>query len=190
MRPPRIVLVVSFFIVGGLVLACEGPKPAPPPPCDQACQDGVALRSVREILKLAYNLTLQGKDVGTQDARLPCLRGGTAHVFGEASSNAIQGTTDLKLTYELDKCSYLQQSGDPKQSYDVTVTGTIEENGTIAASAGATTALILKSPSVTVTGTVYDPPITYAANECALEVAQNGSHLGGDFCGRKAGLDF
>src|SRR5262245_58145120 len=48
------------------LLACQA-EPPEPPPCDDACTDGIALRSVRETMKLVYNLTLQGNDVGEQD---------------------------------------------------------------------------------------------------------------------------
>ena len=55
-------------IAGALHLcACASDIEAEPaPPCDQLCQDSNALRAVREGMKLIYNLTLQGKPVGSQ----------------------------------------------------------------------------------------------------------------------------
>src|SRR5262249_43464304 len=79
-------LSVGFCVIA--VAACSGPKPAPAPPCDQACQDGAALRGMRETVKLVYNLKLQGKPVGMHDETTPCPGGGTAHVTGTAMSNA------------------------------------------------------------------------------------------------------
>jgi hypothetical protein len=172
------------------MLGCEGPKPPPSPPCDQTCQDRVAVRGIRETMKLAYNLTLQGKEVGTHDQRTPCLRGGSARVFGEATSNAVQGTTDVKLTYEFDRCLYRQRDDEAKESFELTISGTIEQSGTLAVSAGSTTALMLKASKITAAGTVYDPPIDYAASDCALEISQNGGNLGGEFCGRTVAFEF
>src|SRR5262249_2516535 len=70
-----------------------------PPPCDGTCQDGIAIRALRETAKLAFNLTLQGKPVGQHDETTPCPLGGSVHVFGVATSNAVQGATEVDLTY-------------------------------------------------------------------------------------------
>jgi hypothetical protein len=52
-----------------------------------------------------------------------------------------------------------------------------------------TTALLMASDSLTLTGTVYDPPISYSADACALELSQSGDDLSGTICGRPAGVD-
>lgn len=171
--------------------ACGSTVAAAPavPPCDQACHDGIALRAMREGMKLAFNLTLQGRPVGPQDVTLPCpLGGGTAHVFGEATSNAVQGATFVHLTYVLDHCGYAQQDTDPKQTYHVTVTGTLKEDGTLAVQPSSTNALTISSDSVTVTGSIGDPPIEINLSACALQLGQNGNNLAGTMCGRDAGV--
>ena len=56
------------------VVACgAGPRPAPAPPCDQSCQDGVALLGLRNAIKLAYNFEVSTKPVGAQDGTAPCV---------------------------------------------------------------------------------------------------------------------
>jgi hypothetical protein len=165
-----------------------GASPAPPPPCDQGCKDAGALRAMRDALKLIFNVTLQGKPVGAQDQTVPCPLGGTARVYGQATSNAVQGTTDVQLTYALDHCAYSQKDTDPAQTYSMTVSGTISETGTLAVQPSATTALELKSDAMTFAGTVYDPPIDYSASACPIVLGQNGNQLAGTICGRQAGL--
>ncbi len=160
-----------------------------PPPCEQVCQDNGAARAVRETVKLVYNLTLQGKSVGAQDATVDCPRGGRAHVFGEASSNANQGTTEVKLTYELTGCAYTQRDDDVDETYDVTLTGTLTQVGVLAVQPGTSTALVMKSPSFTLVGTVHEPAIEYRAERCELTFTQNGNRLTGSVCGRPVGLD-
>jgi hypothetical protein len=161
---------------------------SPPPPCDQACRDATALRSVREMMKLMYNLTLQGRPVGAQDVQGPCPLGGTAHVFGTATSNALQGSTDVTLTYVLDHCAYMVEAADPTQTYDVTVSGTIQEQGTLAVQPSSTTAVEIACPSIDISGTVEAPPVSYQASGCPLVAGQSGSQLSGTICGRPAGL--
>ncbi len=175
----------------GVLAACSasvGNGPPPVPPCDQACQDEIAVRSVREGMKLVYNLTLQGKPVGPQDATIPCPLGGSAHVFGTATSNAVQGATEVDLTYVLDHCRYSQKDTDPKQNYALTTNGTLSQKGTIAVQPSATTALVIGSDALDLTGTVHEPALDYAANACKLGLSQTGNRLSGELCGRKVGL--
>lgn len=174
-----------FFVllVGGC--AANAGSTAPPPTCDAVCQDGVALRAVRETMKLAYNLTLQGKSVGAQDLTTPCPQGGTARVFGTATSNGLQGTTEIALTYELTDCAYLQIDTEPKQSYSTVVSGTVTQRGVLAVQPSAASAVIMKSEAVKVTGTVYNPPLPYDAS-CPLTMGQDGNALSGTICGRTA----
>ena len=177
-----------------LVLVClscsDGPTPAPPPACDEKCKDGIGLRGMRETLKLVFNLTLQGKPVGTYDLSTPCPRGGNARITGTASSNAVQGSTEVKLTYVLENCAYLQKDDDEKENYSVTVSGTVEQQGTLAVQPSSTTALLMKSNSITIAGSVYDPPDPYEAKECPLDIFQNGNRVAGTLCGREVGFDF
>ena len=172
-----------------------GPRPAAPPACDQACQDGVALRGARSMMKLAYNQLVMGKKVGAQDAQTKCPKlGGTegsVHVFGDATANAVQGDSFVSLSYDFQNCSYAAPP-DPTadQNYSVTLTGLVTESGTIAVQPTSTTALLIESDSLSVSGTVYDPPLDYAAMNCALAVSQNGTGVAGTLCGRKAGFTF
>lgn len=183
--------VVVTFVASVLAVGCgtsAGNSPPAVPPCDQACQDGVALRSLREGMKLLYNLELQGKPVGPQDATVPCPLGGSAHVFGTATSNAVQGATEVQLTYALDHCRYSQKDTDALRNYSVTVHGTVQQRGTIAVQPTATTALVITSDALDLTGTVHEPPLDYAANACKLGLAQTGSKLSGELCGRTVGV--
>jgi hypothetical protein len=185
--------VASVLAIASLV-ACGGggagsaPKP---PPCDAACQDGVALLSLRDAIKLVYNLTLQGKPVGPENEMLPppgCLPG-TASVSGTATSNADQGTTTVNLTYVFSHCALPPNlDSDPTQTFNLTLDGTITEVGTIAVQPPSTTALEFTSASFSLDGTVYDgPPLPYMQNACTLKLVQDGNNLSGTFCGRDAG---
>ncbi|MBK6463272.1 MAG: hypothetical protein IPF92_20040 [Myxococcales bacterium] len=162
---------------------------AGPPPCDQACQDNGAARAVRETMKLVYNLTLQGKPVGRQDATVDCPNGGRARVYGEATSNADQGTTAVTLTYELAACAYTQRDDDVDETYAMTLSGTLTQVGVLAVQPGSSTALVMKSPSLALGGTVYEPAIAYRGESCVVAFTQNGNRLSGTVCGRPVGLD-
>ena len=171
-----------------VTLACggAGAKPASPP-CDGPCQDATAIEALRDAIKLAYNLTLQGQPVGAQSASTPCPLGGSAQIKGTATSNANQGSTSVALTYVFDACAFSQVDTDPKQNYAMTLTGTITENGTIAVQPSASTALEFASTSMTFDGSVYAPSIPYSAEACVVTLGQNGNDLSGTLCGRAVG---
>ena len=179
-------LSTSFaLLIVGATHGCGGGKSAPPPPpCDQACLDGIAIRAMREEMKLAFNLTFQGQPVGDHDFTVACPLGGTARVFGNATSNALQGSTMVKVTFVLDHCAYDRKDDDPKQTYQMTVNGTITEDGTLAVQPTSTTALDIKSDTVSLTGNVYDPPIDYSEASCPVALGQDGNNLSGTACGR------
>jgi hypothetical protein len=179
---------LSVFVLWAM-LGCSDDKAEPSPPCEERCRDNTAARALRETMKLAYNLTLQGNPVGPQDELTPCPLGGSAHVFGDASSNPKFGATEVDLTYELDACHYFSRDEAPGENYDMVVTGTLTQVGTLAVQPTATTALVIQSGSVTLTGNVYDPPIDYAADACAVALGQDGNFLSGKLCGREVGLD-
>jgi hypothetical protein len=181
----RVGLVVAATLV---VTGCSGASASPSPPCDQTCMDQTALLSLRDAVKLIYNLTLQGNPVGPQDATFACPLGGGAHVFGTATSNAVQGATNVNLTYVLAQCAYSQQDPDATQNFDMTVNGQLTENGTLAAQPSSTTALEIDSSSMDLTGTVYNPPLDYDERACSITVSQNGNNLSGLLCGRQVGL--
>jgi hypothetical protein len=191
MTSKRAVRLLSPFALACIAcIACGtngGNSPAPPP-CDQTCTDEIALRSFRETLKLAFNKTLQGLPVGQHDVTVPCPLGGTARVFGTATSNPVQGATLVDLTYVLDQCGVPQKDADPKQTYSMTLTGTATEKGTIAIQPSSTTSLDIGSDAMTLNGTVYDPPMNYAATSCPLALGQNGNQLSGTMCSRAVGL--
>jgi hypothetical protein len=178
----------ALFGVVCLGCAADADPAPPPPPCERVCQDGVALRAIRETMKLAYNLTLQGKPVGSQDQSTPCPLGGSARVFGSASSNPIQGATEVNLTYVLDACHYAFQDDDPEDNYEVTITAAIVQDGILAVQPSATSALVMKAENVKLTGKVYAPPIDYSA-DCPVEIGQSGSNVTGKICGRTAQAD-
>lgn len=170
------------------LLACQA-EPPPPPPCDDACTDGIALRSLRETMKLVYNITLQAKPVGEQDETTDCPLGGSARVFGFATSNPVQGATEVELTYELRDCAYIELDDEPEETYRMTLDGTISQSGTMAVQPTATTALFMESDSMSLDGTVFDPPREFREEDCVVDVAQNGNDLSGLFCGREVGVD-
>lgn len=165
-----------------------GNAPPPPPPCDQTCMDQTAARALREAMKLAYNLTLQGKPVGPQDQSTPCPFGGTAHVFGTASSSAAQGTTSVDLSYAFTHCAYQRVDTDPNQNYQMTLDGSVTESGILAVQPSSTTALKIQSSAMTFSGNVYSPPVGYAETACAVALAQDGNQLSGTMCERPLGL--
>lgn len=184
----RVLFGVSMLL-GSSVLGCSDGAPSSRAECDELCQHETALLGVRETLKLVYNLTLQGKPVGAQDATTPCPLGGGARVFGTASSNPVHGATEVDLTYELGECRYLQRDEEPWENYDMTLTGIVFQTGILAAQPTATTALILRSESLSLRGSVYDPPLRYAETDCRVELGQNGNLLSGTLCERVVGVD-
>jgi hypothetical protein len=173
------------LVVLSLLLACgsdTGPAPKPPE-CDEECRDGVAVKALREMAKLAFNVTLQGKPVGAHDLSRPCPLGGTVRVFGTATSNAMQGATEVVLTYVFTACGYNFEDDDADDSYTMKLTGTFTQEGIIAVQPSSTAALIMKSELMKFSGTVYDPPLEYEA-ECPVELGQNGNLVTGKICGR------
>ena len=172
----------------GALLACGGgsDEPAQTPPCDMACEDGVALRALRDAIKLVYNVKLQGQPVGPQEATTPCPLGGMAQVSGDASSNADQGATMVHLTYVFTECAYSETDTDPTQTFAMTLDGTVTETGMIAVQSSATTALTFDSESMTFAGTVYAPAKPYDES-CTVQLEQNGNDLSGKLCGHSAG---
>ncbi len=181
-------VVVSF----ALLVACgadAGPTPDGPPPCDDKCRDGVAMRGMRETMKLVFNLTFQGKPVGAHDFGYPCPLGGKARIYGTATSNAIQGATEVDLTYVLEGCKLMQRDKDAGENYDLSVTGTVRQTGILAVQPTATTALGITGNAIKIEGTVYDPPIPLSEPACDLRFAQDGSRLTGTLCGRLVTID-
>jgi hypothetical protein len=146
-------------------------------------------------MKVAFNATVQGKPVGAQDGVAPCLptaKGlGSVHVFGDATANAAQGSSFVDLTYDFTNCAY-SAPPDPTadQNYSIVLDGVVTEQGTLAVQPSSTTALEILSSSLSLSGTVYDPPIDYAAASCELALIQNGNALSGTLCGRAAGVTF
>lgn len=187
-----------FSIAASLVLiGCGGgATPDPPPPCEAECRDGVALRGVRETTKLAFNLLVQGKPVGEQDGTTPCRSfdgkiGGSVHVFGTATSNAVQGSTFVELEYDFTDCAYsAPPSVTPEENYSLVINGHIRQKGTLAVQPTSTTALVMDSDALDVSGTVYDPAVDYRESGCVLAIAQQGSRVSGLLCGREAGFTF
>ncbi|HEY8042339.1 MAG TPA: hypothetical protein VIF15_21195 [Polyangiaceae bacterium] len=162
---------------------------APPTPaCDATCLDAVALYGMRMTMKVVYNVTLQGQPVGAQDRNAPCPQGGSVHVHGTATSNADQGTTVVALTYDFAQCHVTQVDSDPTHAFDLTLTGSITEQGDLAVQPSSTTSLQLQSGAMTLGGQVYSPGIDYSADACALTLGQDGNNLSGTLCGRPAGV--
>jgi hypothetical protein len=185
MRRGTVLVACACWLLAG----CGDDGPTQSSTCDARCLDETAVRSIRETVKLVYNLTLQANPAGAQDELTRCPRGGQAHVFGQASSVAEQGATKVDLTYELDDCGYLQRDDEPNESYDVILNGTVTQAGIIAVQPTSTTALLFDSDALSLTGKLFDPAYDYAADSCRLALAQNGARLAGKFCERSVGLD-
>ena len=185
-------LVGSTYGSAGCGSSTPAEADAGPPPCDLACQDRTGARAIREMMKLIYNLTLQGKPVGPQSQSIFCPNGGKASVSGTATSNAEQGTTAVSLVYLAEGCGYRQRDDDPEESYDVVLTGTIEQSGVLAVQPSSSTALVMKASGtagITLRGTVREPAVPYAVESCPLEMTQNGNKLTATLCGRTVGVD-
>lgn len=177
----------------GAVFACGGgASPAAAPACDPSCQDAAALLALRDAIKLVYNVELQGHPIGDQDGGTMCPLGGSATVFGHATSDPTQGATRVDLTYVFAQCAYSNIDTDPTQVFAMTITGTITETGTIAVQPSSTTALTFKSDAMTLSGTVYSPSIRYDADHdggsCSIMLGQSGKVVSGSMCGRSAGV--
>lgn len=182
-------LVSALVWLASSATGCGSEDAGPAAPCDEECQDAVALRAVRETMKFMFNITLQAQPVGEQDVTEDCATGGRAHIFGTASSVPEQGATMVDLTYEFVECGYLERDDERDENYSVTISAVLTQRGTLAVQPSATTAIVIESDSLTLSGTVSDPPIDYVASECALTLAQNGDELSGTICGREAGLE-
>jgi hypothetical protein len=180
---PRAKFVPLMLCAVG-VAACADKTPPPPPACEQACQDGVALRAVREMMKFAFNDTFQSQSPGFHDLTTEKFLQGSARVFGTVDSNAEQGVTDVKLlTYVFTQAVYPKKEDDAEENYVIGLEGTITQEGKMAVQPSSPTALKMKSESLAIAGTVYDPPIKYLQMGCKLEMLQNGNSVSGMFCG-------
>ncbi len=168
---------------------CGSDEAPPSKPCDQACKDATAVRSLRETLKLVYNLTLQGNPVGAQDETTECPLGGSARVVGAASADPLQGATFVELAYVLDQCAYSEVDEEPGENYEMTLSGVLVQKGTISVQPSANTALIMSAEAMTFSGTVYDPPLEYVESDCAVKLGQSGNQIAGQLCGRTAGTE-
>jgi hypothetical protein len=102
-----------------VTLGCSGGnRPAPPPACDQACRDSVALRALRVGMRFAYNFAIQSKPVGMQDEMVPCIPSGTVHIVGDGQSDPMLGTSTLDLTYTFTNCvNPAPQNTTPERNY-------------------------------------------------------------------------
>jgi hypothetical protein len=207
-RCGAMVAVVAAMLasIGG----CASKTPPPSPACEQDCQDGVALRALRETMKYAFNLIVQNQPVGPQDGGIELPLGGKARVFGVATADPLQGVSNVDLTYVFTNVHNFHKDDAPEQNYDVTIDGTLTQKGIIAVQPSSTTALGIGtlaedagaegSTRVSIVGKIYDPPIDYVASPsdagadesagCTVTVTQNGNNVSGYFCGRKAGFSF
>lgn len=185
-------LLLPALALASSVAGCSsdlGPAPPPPPPCELGCQDGIALRGMREGMKLVFNLTLQGKPVGAHDYTVPCPLGGLARIYGTATANAEQGATEVDLTYDINGCTLLERDDDVEENYELTVTGVVRQVGTLAVQPTSSTALSVTSDDLTVVGNVYEPPVPYEVRSCPVRLSQDGNRLAGYLCDRIAAVD-
>jgi hypothetical protein len=140
-------------------------------------------------VKGLYNEFPADQPIGAQDMPVACNVAGRARVVGEVTSNAFQGTIEVDLTYVLDACRSIELDDEPRENYDMTLTGELHQQGIIAVQPSVGTALVMASESMTFSGKVYDPPIDYRAESCAIQMGQSGRNLSGTICGRIAGSE-
>ncbi len=181
--------LVALLLLSLATAACGSDEAPPSKPCDQACKDATAVRSLRETLKLVYNLTLQGNPVGAQDETTDCPLGGSARVVGVASADPTQGATFVSLVYVLEACAYNEVDEEPGENYEMTFSGVLVQEGTLAVQPSATTALIMQSEAMSLSGSVYDPPLEFSESDCSLRLGQSGNQIAGKLCGRTAGAE-
>jgi len=144
-------LFALLGLIGLLGAGCGDKTPPPNPPCERECQDAIALRAIREMMKFAFNTTFQAQPVGYHDLTAnKFLKGTTARVFGTATANGEQGVTDVCLTYVFKHTLYAKKQDEPKENYSVFLEGTITQQGRIAVQPSAPTALKMRSKSVVV----------------------------------------
>lgn len=185
LRTQRLALLTLF---AALPLWSCGSDTAPTPtapPCDDECKDEIALKAIRETMKLAFNLTFQGKPVGEYTLVAPCPLGGGVGLRGTATSNALQGTTEVDITYAFQDCAYFFKDDDPEDNYDIVLSGIFHQKGILAVQPTTPSAVNIEGTDVKLEGTVYDPPIPYSA-ACKVMIGQNGSVISGTICDRKA----
>lgn len=156
--------------------------------CDQRCRDNLAARAVRESVRVGFNLLLQGGPVGEQDKAGPCPFGGKVRVEGTATTDAATGTTQVDLTWQFTACG-VKRVGSKDEAYEVTIDGELTQKGKISNVAGQTTALVLASDAMKVSGQVSLPTVP-VDETCPLALTQDGSQVSGKFCGRDAGFAF
>ena len=183
--PSRLLLLATMSLLAACSSNVGAEKPAKE--CDLDCQTRVAARGLRETLKLAYNLTLNGNPVGAQDESHACLQG-NVRVSGEAHSNAEQGSTEVNLVYDFAACAYRQVDNTQEENYDLTFDGSVSQSGVLTVQPTATTALIITSDSVAIDGSVFDPPIEIHEPACEVRLQQSGNKLSGTLCGRPVGV--
>ena len=87
-------------------------------------------------------------------------------------------------------CVLVPPSATPNENYSLVMTGRVTQQGTLAVQPSSTTALLIDSEALSVSGTVYDPPLAYELSDCKLSVAQQGNRVSGVICGRNAGFTF
>jgi hypothetical protein len=193
-RSSRLSLAAAALLSPLALASCSGPStPEPPPPaaCAQDCQDAVVVRALRETIRIAFNLGLQGEPVGEQDKTLPCPEGGKVHITGTATTDASTGTNIIDLTYDFAGCRAIKTLSGRDGTYDITWTGVVVESGKISNLSGSTTALVFSCDSLVFTGNITDsaPPLA-VEDACKLTLTQDGSTLSGTLCGRKTGFSF
>jgi hypothetical protein len=169
----------------------NGAKSTPPPVCGQACQDGVALRGLRTMIKIAYDGLVQGKPVGAQDVMQSCIYQGTVHIHGLATVNALQGDTFLgdsravppvPFTYDFASCRWIEPtSATAEENFDLTLSGSVGELGTLSQQPTANTVLGFTAGGLHLSGTVYDAPIPYDAF-WNLKAGQTGNSMSACIC--------
>lgn len=125
----------------------SGSSPEPSAPCDQRCQDAVALRALRETMRYAYNRYIKTKDAGAQDQPgKPCeTYAGSVAIHGIAIPNDEQGSTEVDLTYDFLSCLARRTEARPDLNYNLSLKGTVNEVGSISAVSTSTMALEIRT---------------------------------------------
>jgi hypothetical protein len=166
-------LLFGTVLAGGCVVDTTGSSSSTSSTCDQECIDSYTGFGVHEIVRFLYNQNFAGQPVGTQDTTAACALGGQAVITGTTGYDSVNAITSVDLTYAMQSCENSDGS-----SFDLTLTGSVVENGTFSDS---TTALTFISSSLVIVG---DANAETVSETCDVNVVRSGSSISGTICGR------
>lgn len=162
-----------------------GSTAATDPVCDQTCQDYLVSLGLVDTVTLAYNQSIAGTPVGTEDVTAPCPLGGSVHITGTTNYSPDNGISNVDLTYAFENCK------NSDSLYQLTFTGSVRQYGTF--KNDGYTALTYTSESLTVAGDLemFDGPAVSDTGSLSVTVQgdDEDESLDGQFEGRSFSSD-